>query len=158
AVNAEVAHAIAEALAGRARVPTARRAADPIAVELYIRARQELRRSWSGTGDVDLAVELFRQGLARAPDDGGLLAGYGMARARRLNYHGGDDAELSAIRAIAERAIAEAPHLGEPWLTLASLTYVASEWPAAARALRKALHLAPGLLKAHEMLGHIEVE
>jgi eukaryotic-like serine/threonine-protein kinase len=158
--NDEVARAVREALTTRVETGEVRpaRGVDAIASELYLRARSELRRSWGGTGDIDLAVDLFRQGLARAPDDGGSLSGFAMARARRYNYKGGDAAELTAIRALAESAIAHAPHLGEPWQTLATLSYVCSEWPDAVRSLRRALHLAPGLLKAHETLAHIEVE
>jgi serine/threonine-protein kinase len=65
---------------------------------------------------------------------------------------------VNEIRALAERAIALAPHLGEPWLALATLSYVTSDWPAAVQTLREALRRAPGLLKAHDMLGHIEIE
>jgi serine/threonine-protein kinase len=131
---------------------------DAIGAELYLRARRELRRAWGGMGDLDLAVELFRQAATRSPDDPAALSGFAMARARRYNYHGGGERELDAIRELAERTIALAPHLGEPWQTLATLTYVTSDWPEAVRALRRALHLAPGLLRAHEMLAHIEIE
>ena len=126
--------------------------------ELYLRARRELRTSWDGIGDISLAVELFRQALLRSPDDPAALSGFAMARSRRYNYDGGNDEKLTEIRAVAERAVALAPHMGEPLLTLASLDYVTSEWPRAVRALRGALRLAPGLLKAHETLGYIEVE
>ncbi len=158
AVNEKIARALLEAFAGRAPAAQAPRPLEPMAVELYLRARQALRGAWGGMGDLDLAVELFRQALTRAPDDGSLLSGYAMARARRYNFRGGEPGEIAAIRVIAERATVEAPHLGEPWLTLATVMHVTSEWPDAVRALRKALHLAPGLLKAHELLAHMEVE
>lgn len=53
-----------------------------------------------------------------------------MALARRLNYAGAhssgpDDARHT--RAAAERAASIAPHLGEPWLALATIEYTTSD-------------------------------
>jgi serine/threonine-protein kinase len=159
--NRAVLDALTEALStGPARLapPPPQPASSAMFSELYLRARRELRTSWDGIGDISLAVELFRQALLRSPDDPAALSGFAMARSRRYNYDGGNDEKLTEIRAVAERAVALAPHMGEPLLTLASLDYVTSEWPRAVRALRGALRLAPGLLKAHETLGYIEVE
>src|SRR5262249_51372631 len=121
--------------------------------------RKDLRRVWHGLVDTAVAVESFEAALARAPGDPDVMAGYAMARARHLNYGGARDAsEPAATLAWAERAVAAAGHLGEPWLALATVHHVAGEWPAAVRALRTALRRAPGLVKAHEMLGCILVE
>jgi serine/threonine-protein kinase len=157
-VSDEVAHAIAEAL--RVNVAAAPRAAAPDtdAVELYLRARHALRQAWTGFGDLREAVALFERGLARAPDDPGLLSGYAMARARMLNYTREAEGEPEHTRAVVDRAVAAAPHLGEPWLARATLFHVTGDWASAVTALRAAIARAPLLLKAREMLGIIQTE
>ena len=78
----------------------------------------------------------------------------GWLRRRRARDRG----ENVETLAWAERAIAVARHQGEPWLALATVHYVVGDWPAAVRAIRTALHRAPGLVKAHEMLGSVLLE
>ncbi len=158
AINDELASAVAEALTV-ARVADPRPAApDSAVIELQLRARQALRQGWGGMADLGPAVALFEQALARAPDDPGLLSGYAMARARRLNYAppGTDDA--ASVFAAADRALAAAPSQGEPWLARATALHITSDWAGAVTALRAALTRAPGLLPAHALLGNIQLE
>jgi serine/threonine-protein kinase len=158
AINDEVARAVAEALTMERREAPRAAAADAEAVELQLRARRALRSAWGGWGDLDAVVALFEQGLARAPDDPGLLSGIAMARARRLNYAAPDVDDVDAVRGAVDRAIEIAPHLGEAWLSQATLRYISSDWAGAVTSLRQALTRAPGLLQAHEMLGNIQAE
>jgi serine/threonine-protein kinase len=82
-----------------------------------------------------------------------------MARARLWNYdRDGTDRTAEQARELAGRALAIAPHLGEPWLALGTLEHIGSHWPASVRALRTAIRNAPGLVRAHELLGAIQLE
>ncbi|MCC7538350.1 MAG: protein kinase [Deltaproteobacteria bacterium] len=157
AIIDDLARAVAEALAVDVARATRQAAPDAEAVELHLRARQALRDAWSGFGDLSPAVTLFERALARAPDDPGVLSGYAMARARRLNYAPETD-DAADVRALADRAVALAPHVGEAWLARATVLYITSDWSGAVTALRTALAHAPGLLKAHELLGNVLLE
>jgi serine/threonine protein kinase len=158
AINDEVARSVAEALCANSNAPPRVGPTSPEAVDLYLRARQALRHGWSGFGDLGATVKLFERGLMLAPQDVGMLSGYAMACARQLNYSKDSANEPTLALEVASRAVALAPHLGEPWLALATVHFTTSEWPAAARALRTALDRSPGLQKAHEMLAAIELE
>jgi serine/threonine-protein kinase len=159
-ISDEVARAVVAALL--LDLQGQRRAAAPDArtMETYVRARHALRRAWSGIADpVQGAVALFERGLERAPDDPQMLSGYAMARARRFNDDPSDmPGEPEGTRAVAMRAIALAPYLGEPWLALSTLLYVTGDWAGAVKALRTALDRAPGLMKPRKMLGAIQLE
>jgi len=131
------------------------------AVDLFLRARRLLRERWAGFGDLGEVVHLFEQGLALAPDDLRLVAGYAMAIARAWNFAAlNRDAppDATRARALVEQALDATPLRPEPWLALASLRSVESDWEGAVRALRRTLHLSPGLDLAQEMLAAIEVE
>ncbi len=159
ALTDEIALAIAGALTVEVERAAGRGPMAADATELYLKARKELRGTWHGLTDTAGAVAAFEAALAKAPMDPDVMAGYAMARARHLNYGGGRDAtEPAATLAWAERAVALAGHQGEPWLALATVHYVTGDWPAAVRALRTALRRAPGLVKAHEMLGCVLLE
>lgn len=158
AINDEVARAVAEALTMDRHGAPRPAAADAEAVELQLRARRALRDAWGGLGDLDAAVALFEQGVARAPDDLGLLSGLAMARARRINYAPPGVDDVASVRGAVELAVERAPHLGEAWLALATLRHISSDWSGSVTALREALGRAPGLLQAHEILGNIQFE
>jgi serine/threonine-protein kinase len=158
-VTAATAEAIAAALVLELAAPPQRGPTSRGAVEAYLLARKELRHAWAGAGDLARTVALFEEASAHAPSDPDVLAGYAMARARRLNYNGGrDPGEPTATLALAQRAVDAAPHLGEPWLALATVRFVTGAWPEAVVALRAALDRAPGLVKAHEMLANLQLE
>jgi serine/threonine protein kinase/tetratricopeptide (TPR) repeat protein len=146
----------------QASMPALHRSPMPTsAIELYLSARQLLRRRWSGLGDLAEVVAMFELGLAAAPDDPSMLAGYAMAVARGRNYapfQGGLFPDGARAERAARRAISLAPGQGDPWLALATIHYVESDWMGASHALRRALAVAPGLATAHEMLASIEGE
>jgi eukaryotic-like serine/threonine-protein kinase len=156
AINDEAARAIAAALTVDAAPPIVARVApsDPVAIDLYIRGRHEYRKFWPDA--VDRGIALFEQALAIAPDDPTILAGLAMALGRRLFFLG--DAGYLRAREIAERAVAAAPHLGEPLLALGSVLLQNGESPAAVRALKQAVQRSPGLAEAHAALGRLLIE
>jgi TolB-like protein len=158
-INDEVARGVVAAFLLDLAAPPRPPAPDMATMELYVSARHALRAAWSGIGDPAPAVALFERGLERAPADPSMLSGYAMARARQLNYA---DAEISGepdrTRTVVDRAIALAPHLGEPWLARAVLLHATSDWVGAVAALKMALECVPGLLKARKMLASIQLE
>src|SRR6185436_11282009 len=111
-VSDEVARAVAEALTLDASAPAREAPADPEAMDLYLRARQEYRKYWPDP--VKHSVELFEQALARAPDNATILSAYALACARLWWFGGAEGAEAGVkARDAAARAHAGAPHLGE---------------------------------------------
>jgi serine/threonine protein kinase/tetratricopeptide (TPR) repeat protein len=156
-INDEAASAIAEALTldGRRADARAREApSDPLAIDLYLRARHEYRQFWPQ--HQGRAIELFDQALAIAPDDPLLLSGMALALARLSFFHG--DSGSARARAVAERAVAAAPHLGEAHLALGSVLFQLGEAPSAVRSLRAAVSRSPGLAEAHGALGRLLCE
>jgi serine/threonine-protein kinase len=153
-LNDEVAQAVAEALTIEQTPAPARDVPnDPIALDLYLRARHEYRKFWPA--NLRYATELYGQALARCPGDPMILAGDALARCR-LWFFAGDGGE-DAIAA-AERAVAGAPDLADARLALASVRLQAGESPAAVRELKLAIRRNPYLAEAHSMLGMLLLE
>jgi TolB-like protein/predicted Ser/Thr protein kinase len=159
AMNDRIARAVSSALAVSAGASERTPMTDPHALELYVNARQALRRSWAGSPPLPPVVAAFDAALALAPDDPLILSGAAMARARWLNFDLAVDADTFAeARRMTDRALERAPSSGEPWLARATLQHLEGDWPAAVGSLRRALARVPGLVKAQEMLGAIQVE
>ena len=148
----EAARAIAEALASRLDAPPRRAPTDGSAVELYLRARNALHRNWYTPSTEP--ITLFRDALERAPDDPLILAGFATARARYARTPG----DLAEARALAQRAIAAGPHLGEPWVAMATLHRHEGDPLRQIAALARALAAAPRQVEAHHQLGRIWLE
>jgi serine/threonine-protein kinase len=154
-INDEAARAIAEALTLDGRTLAGRSApSDPVAIDLYLRARHEHRQF--GSEHQRRAIELFEQALAIAPEDPLLMAGSAMALAR-LSFFTGDHS-IPRARQVAERAVLLAPHLGEAHLALGSVLFQVGEAAGAAKALRAAVTAAPGVAEAHAALGRLLCE
>ncbi|WP_437753180.1 protein kinase domain-containing protein [Sorangium sp. So ce1389] len=155
-VSDDAAAAIAEALTVDVASRDREAPSDPRAIDLYLRARHQLRHLWYG--DAAPAVTLFEEALSFSPNDPNILSGYAIASARLMAARGDGRAQLAKAQQAAERAIALAPSLGEPWVGLATVRFSACDPVAAVPALRKALQCAPSLAKAHELLGRILLE
>ena len=153
-VSDELARAIAAALTVTLKAPGREAPTDPVAVDLYLRARQELRGFWQE--NVARAIPLLEDAMRRAPNDPAILSAYASAQARAVFFDLPDAASLG--REAALRAIALAPNLGEPWIAKATLEYREDDAPAALRSLRAALARAPGSAPAHEVAGRILLE
>ncbi|XXX74108.1 protein kinase [Sorangium sp. So ce134] len=156
AVSDDAASAIAKALTVDAASREREAPSDPRAIDLYLRARHQLRHLWYG--DAAPAVALFEEALSFSPNDPSILSGYAVASARLMAARGDGKAQLSKAQQAAERAIALAPALGEPWVALATVRFSACDPVGAVPALRSALQRAPSLAKAHELLGRILLE
>ncbi|MDI1429316.1 protein kinase domain-containing protein [Polyangium sorediatum] len=149
-VNDEVAKAIADALTVDMAQPARESPTDPVAVELYLKARIEYRKFW--VEHVRAAVKLLEQALARAPQDPTILSGYASALAR-MSFFNGDNAVLA--KQAAERALAAAPHLAEAHLAMAHGLFQAGDGAGAVRSARQAITRAPALAEAYGLIGMI---
>ncbi len=157
-VSDEVARAVAEALTLDEASPPAREApADPVAMDLYLRARQEYRRYWPD--NVRRSVAMFEEALERSPGNPTLLSAYALACARLWWFGGSEGAAAGAkARDAAERAIAAAPHLGEPHIALSQVMWNSGDAGGAAREVTRAIARGPTLAEAHALRGRILVE
>ncbi|HVK66051.1 MAG TPA: protein kinase [Polyangium sp.] len=149
-VNDEVAKAIADALTVDMALPARESPTDPVAVELYLKARIEYRKFW--VEHVREAVKLLEQALARAPQDPTILSGYASALAR-MSFFNGDNAVLA--KQAAERALVSAPHLAEAHLAMAHGLFQAGDGAGAVRSARQAITRAPALAEAYGLIGMI---
>ncbi|MDC3955012.1 protein kinase domain-containing protein [Polyangium jinanense] len=149
-VNDEVAKAIADALTVDMAQPARESPTDPVAVELYLKARVEYRKFW--VQHVREAVKLLEQALARAPQDPTILSGYASALAR-MSFFNGDNAILA--KQAAERALAVAPHLAEAHLAMAHGLFQFGDVAGAVQRARQAILRAPALAEAYGLIGMI---
>ena len=149
-----IARAVARALT--VELPAAaRRQTDAEATELYLEGKSKLSAGWM-LGPLEPALELLRRAHERAPEDPSIASGYAMALAR-YSFFGMSD-QLPVGRAIAERVVARHPEEGEAWLALGIAALYGNEMPQAARALYRAVRIAPGLARAQGGLGAILLE
>jgi serine/threonine-protein kinase len=154
AVGDEAANAIAEALTLVRDQPAREAPTDPLAIDLLLRARHAYHAGWSL--NVDQAIDLFRQALARAPEDPQILAGYALALMRRFSFDPhGTEADGNAGKDAAERALAKAPNLGEARMALATHALITGDGVACGRAVREALAVSPGSADVHDMCGRL---
>ncbi|NUP13267.1 MAG: protein kinase [Polyangiaceae bacterium] len=151
-MNDEVTTAITQAVLVQAYAGD-RRLTDPVAVELYLRARSRYRDF--GMDSARDATELFEQALERAPDEPMLVAGYALALAR-LAFFNVD--MVPKCEAVCQQALRLAPDLGEAHLALAAIAFQQGNFEQAYVTIHAALSRAPTLAEAHLLLGRILVE
>ena len=160
AVSDDVARAIAEALTADLDAPSRGDAPDTMGAELYLRARGELRAAWHVSERIVRVAEMFDEAIARCPRDPHVLAGGALAHARVAFFVSGEAAasQSETARDLAERAIALAPQLAEPWIALATLRREVYDEVGAVRALSSAIRLAPESAEARATLGRVLME
>ena len=124
-----------------------------MAVDLYLRARAELRRS--GAVNVGRAIDLLQQAHERSPADVAILSTYARACSRRWFYEAGNGEEATRL---AEWAAASAPGDPEAQLAFATVRLVAGDITASAAACRRAIALAPDNPEAQEFQGRMLLE
>jgi serine/threonine-protein kinase len=156
----DAAEAIATALT-TTHSPSARpdNISDPIAVELYMRAKRTLANDWAV--GMDSAIALFEQAHARAPHDARILTGLAAAISRSAFFtHDNDAIRAAHARALglAQRAASQAPDWADPHYALAIVSYNANDFAAAARHCQDALDLHADHLDARDLLGRILAE
>ncbi len=161
----EVAERICRAVADHCGIEFAMQTAeqptsDPLAYDLYLRARGYLSRP-EESRNVDMAVELFQMALARDGKFAVARAGLGEAFwSRFLTTR--DTTWAAEALAAAREAVAAATDRAEPRITLATILMGNGSVDSAAAEFRRATEIDPengagfhGLAKAQERLGEL---
>jgi len=131
--------------------------ADPAAIDLYLRAKQEFLRSWSN--GARSAAELFERALEKAPNDARILSAAAQALTRMLFFGEGErGAVVERARVLTDRAVAVAPELGDTWAALASFRVNVGDFVGAARAVRTGLAHAPNSALLQDRAGRLFAE
>ena len=149
ALSTEIAQVLGTLLTVRVEKSHGELLNDPVAVDLYLRARHQYNRM--NPEGSRLCVRLFEEALVRMPNEPTLLTGYATALAR-LWFYSGDNCAQRAIAAT-EQAIKAAPDSGEPYLALANIRLNEFKPVEAAAAVSRALASAPHLAESHELIG-----
>ncbi|HEY1558983.1 MAG TPA: protein kinase [Kofleriaceae bacterium] len=149
--SAELARGIATALSTHATAVT--RQIDPRAVDLYLRARAELRRFWANHAQA--ATELLERAAEYAPSSAPILGALAWASVQTWILRG-----IPELRAQAERALERglATGHGEAHLAAAQYAFNRGEPERGARELATALVRTPMSAQVHELAGKILVE
>jgi serine/threonine-protein kinase len=155
AVADEAASAIADALSLDWHAPARIPPTDPVALDLYLRAKHELAQRWANS--TLKATSLLEDALRRAPSDVTILSAYAVALARHLVFDANESAAKRALEA-AERAASQAPHLADARLALAVVRLNTGDPVAAAHEVRRALTANPMLAQANELCGQLLAE
>ena len=151
-VNQDAASAIAAALALDGHKPESR-LSDPVAVELYLRARSAYREF--SPSSVAAACDLYDQALAMAPNDPLLLSGKAMGLARVIFFSG---TRLPEAHETAKRALQVAPHSAEAHLAVGTVELQLGNSREALACALSAIHRSPSLAEAHQLAGRILAE
>jgi serine/threonine-protein kinase len=151
AVSEQLGRAIADALSTRAAAID--RPTDPRAVELYLRARRELRRFWGE--HVRTAAELLTEAAALSPGSPPILSALAFALVQSWMKLG-DPQLLERARIAVERALATGH--GEALLASAMLRNNENDLEGGAGDLGRALIRVPMSPAAHEIAGRLLCE
>src|SRR5262249_15177699 len=80
----EAAPARAAALTFSLAAPSRATPTDPVALDLYLRARHEYHKAWQDA--INRSIPLFEDALSRAPRDPQIMTGLAMALCRRFAF------------------------------------------------------------------------
>ncbi len=148
---------LSEALRGQRFAAVRSSPTDPHAVDLYLRARKQMRLDWYN--DLSLSVGLFEQALLLAPSDPRVLSGASIAQARSCFSDSSNRSEHVRLASeLAGRAIQVAEDWPEPYFALAMVAFHSGAMGGAIRLLRETLRRAPDHTEAHEFLGQVFME
>ena len=150
-LSEQLGRGVAQAMSTRATVAT--RPTDPRAVDLYLRARAELRRFW-GTHAL-AAADLLEQAAEHAPTSPPILGAYALAATQAWIMRGQPEL-IERARAAIERGLATGH--GEAFLGAAVFALNRGDLEAGARDLAVALARAPMSAHAHEIAGRVLIE
>jgi serine/threonine-protein kinase len=157
AIADEASQAIAQALVKPvAALPARADLNDPVALDLYLRARKSLRQFERGAA-VE-AAELAEQGLARVPDDPRLLAAQAIARARMWSMEADGNRSYEIAMSSARRAKELAPDMAETHTAVAVMLMAEMRMQEAIPELRAAMKRGPMLTEPRELAGKLLIE
>ena len=151
AVSEALGRGIATALSSRASIAT--RPTDPRAVDLYLRARAELRRFWGN--HTQIAMEHLTEAAAIAPTSAPILGALAYATVQTWVMRGAVEL-YPQVQAAIERGLA-AGH-GDAHLASAVFKFNHGELEEGGRALATALARAPMSAQIHELTGRMLLE
>jgi len=151
AISEQLGRGIASALSTRATAPT--RPTDPRAVELYLRARAELRLFWGSHAAA--AADLLDQAYELSPSSAPIAGARALAATSAWVMSGERRFYARAKEAI-DRGLATSHP--EAYLASSQFKLNINDPIGGARDLGIALVRAPMLARAHEMAGHVLVE
>jgi serine/threonine-protein kinase len=147
----ELAQGIATALSSRATAQT--KPTDPRAVDLYLRARAELRRFWGSHAQT--AAGLLEQAVEYAPTSAPILGAYAYAAVQAWVMRAEPDL-LPRAEAALERGLASGH--GEAYLASAQYQFNRGNPERGAADLARALVRTPMSAQSHELAGKILIE
>jgi TolB-like protein/Tfp pilus assembly protein PilF len=164
AVESEVSQEIADALQAKlspneANVLATAPTKDPEAYDLFLKAEGDEKEAESAIKAelFDKAAALYQQALSR--DSNFALAAARLAESRMTRHWFVSrltDAELPAVKSIADHAVALAPDLAEAHIALGIFYYLGHlQYDEALRELQRALQLQPSNTRALEFSGYV---
>jgi eukaryotic-like serine/threonine-protein kinase len=157
AIEDRVVARIADALRERAEGQRRTGPSDPVAAEIYRRARGLYFKFMPGS--VAEAVLLLEDAHTRFPRDPWITGALAAALVRSWMFqHTTDRAAAARAEDMALRALADDPSRGEALLTIGIIRWQFGELPAAARAFEDAIARTPQLAEAHEYLAQMLAE
>jgi serine/threonine-protein kinase len=151
ATSETLAREIANALSTRATANT--RPTDPRSVELYLRARAELRRFWGN--HAQSAADLLDQAIALSPSSAPIAGARALATVQAWVLQSEPQLYDRAVRALEQGLATGHP---EAFLAAAAFKMNTGDPISAVTDLGTAIMRAPMLAQAHEMAGRIVVE
>ena len=153
-ISTAVAGALSRHLGLAGSAPRREYVADPVAYDLYLRARFALRER--GEGALRQAMALFSEAAVRDPAFARAHAGIAEAAALLPIYSAvSRHAVADTVRASAARAIAHDSLLAAPHVALGLLEKGLGRWAEGERELVAALRLDPNEASAHQNLGEL---
>ena len=148
-VNDEIARAVLRAVPG-STVPKETDLGDPIAIDLYLRARSRYRDFWYESSSD--AEQLYARALEHAPNSPLLIAGRALVLARCAFF---DSTKLPEARVAAQLGVELAPELGEALVAAGAVALQEGMILPAYQHATKAIARAPSLHEAHLLLGRV---
>jgi eukaryotic-like serine/threonine-protein kinase len=147
---------LAEGVAGALSTAAERREdIDPRAVDLYLRARHNLRDFWGSA--VEEAIQALEDAAAAAPSSAAIISTLAVARVRAWMLHSAPDGARRA-REAADQAMALGPFHGEARYARAQVRMNLGDLVGGANDLGAAITLAPLLSDAHYTGGLVLTE
>ncbi|MEO7113675.1 MAG: protein kinase [Polyangiaceae bacterium] len=155
-VGDEAATAIAQALTVERTHAHDEATTDPVAVDLFLRARHQYHLVWHDA--TSRAIALFAEALKRAPNDARIMGAYALAMARRYAYEFGAEAAGPEAMVLAERTLALQPRSSTARAAIAVVKWNDGDVVGTATEIAQALRYGPANGDAHDYYGRLLLE